>query len=157
MTRHFQLMLAAGCLLAFTAVVAAQSQEGGKVDVSGTWLMSVETPNGPGSASFTFKQEGERLSGQYRGAFGDAPVTGTVKGRDVEFSIKVEFQSTELTIVYTGVVDGEEMKGDMAVRGGGQEFKSTWTGKRQQALPAFLVALGVNAVLARAFPHSRAK
>ena len=135
MKKHFRLTLAAGCLLAFTAVVAAQSQEGGKVDVSGTWLMRVETPNGPGSASFTFKQECEKLSGQYKGVFGEAPVTGEVKGREVEFSIKVEFQSTELTIVYTGVVDGEEMKEDIAVRGRGQEFKGTWTGKRQQTTP----------------------
>ena len=133
MKRLFLLMLAAGCLLAIAAGVAAQSQEGVKVDMSGTWLMRVETPNGPGTASFTFKQEGEKLSGQYKGAFGEAPVTGTVQGRQVEFSIKVEFQSTELTITYTGVVDGDEMKGDMVVRGGGQEFKSTWTGKRQQA------------------------
>ena len=135
MKRHLSLMLAAGCLLAFAAGVAAQSQEGVKVDVSGTWLMSVETPNGASSASFTFKQEGEKLSGQYKGMFGEAPVTGKVQGREVEFSIKVEFQSTELTITYTGVVEGGEMKGDVAVRGGGQELKGTWTGKRQQTTP----------------------
>ncbi len=135
MKRHLPLMLGAGYLLAFTAVVGARSQEGVRVDVSGTWVLTVETPSGPGSARFTFKQDGETLTGQYKGAFGEAPVTGKVKGREVEFSIQVEFQSAELTISYTGVVEGEDMKGELAVRGGGQEVKGTWTGKRQQTLP----------------------
>jgi hypothetical protein len=128
---YASLILVSVCLLAFT-VVAVPSPQGDKVDVSGTWLLQVETAAGPGSPTFTFKQEGDSLSGDYRGAFGEAPVTGRVKGREVEFWIKVEVQGSELTVTYTGTAQGEEMKGTVLARSAEQEFTGTWTGKLQQ-------------------------
>src|SRR5262249_50860484 len=51
---------------------AAQSsgEKGGdKVDVTGAWSLTVETEAGSGNPSFNFKQEGEKLTGKYKGAF----------------------------------------------------------------------------------------
>src|SRR5262249_3632691 len=58
------------------APAAAPAPSGEKVDVSGAWSVTVETEAGSGNPSFTFKQEGEKLSGKYKGAFGEADLTG---------------------------------------------------------------------------------
>jgi len=106
---------------------ASAASSGGKVDVSGTWTAEVETPAGSGSPTFTFKQEGEKLTGQYKGALGEAPINGTVNGNEIKFSIKVSGQ-VEGTITYTGTVEKNSMKGTVqfAELGSG-----TWTAKRQ--------------------------
>src|SRR5678816_27545 len=54
-----------------------------QVDVTGTWDFQVETPQGSGTPVFTFKQEGEKLTGQYKGLLGEAALTGTVKGNEI--------------------------------------------------------------------------
>src|SRR4030095_11130796 len=83
-----------------------------KTDISGPWAFQVETPAGSGTPTFTFKQEGEKLTGQYKGAFGEAPVAGTVKGNKVDFSIKVQAQGQEATLTYSGAVEKDgTMKG----------------------------------------------
>jgi hypothetical protein len=100
-----------------------------KTDVSGAWAFQVETPAGSGTPTFTFKQEGEKLTGQYKGAFGEAPLTGTVKGNKIDFTIKIKAQDQDATINYTGTVDGDgTMKGTVSL---GDIGSGTWTAKRQ--------------------------
>jgi len=100
-----------------------------KIDVSGAWIFQVETPAGSGTPTFTFKQEGEKLTGQYKGTFGEAPLTGTVKGNKIDFTIKVQAQGQEATINYTGTVEKDgTMKGTVNL---GDIGSGTWTGKRQ--------------------------
>ena len=100
-----------------------------KIDVSGAWAFQVETPAGSGTPTFTFKQEGEKLTGQYKGAFGEAPLTGSVKGNKIDFAIKVEAQGQAATITYTGTVEKDgTMKGTVSL---GDLGSGTWTAKRQ--------------------------
>ena len=42
-----------------------------KVDVTGKWAANVETSAGSGAPNFTFKQDGEKLTGHYVGTFGE--------------------------------------------------------------------------------------
>lgn len=107
------------------ATVAAASD---KVDISGTWQFEVETAAGSGSPTFTFKQEGETLTGQYKGLLGEAPLTGTIKGNELKFSLKVNFQGTDVTVVYQGTVEKDRMKGTAAY---GDLGEAKWTAKRQ--------------------------
>ncbi len=97
------------------------------INVTGSWNFEVETGQGSGNPSFTFKQEGEKLTGRYKGTFGEADLTGTVKGEQIEFSIKVTGQM-EATIVYRGTTDGKTMKGKVAL---GELGEGTFTGKKQ--------------------------
>lgn len=100
-----------------------------KTDVSGVWNFQVETPAGSGTPTFTFKQEGEKLTGQYKGAFGEAPLTGTVKGNKIDFSIKVQAEGQQATLTYTGAVEKDgTMKGTVSL---GDLGSGTWTAKRQ--------------------------
>lgn len=98
-------------------------------NITGIWDFAVETSQGSGSPTFTFKQEGETLTGTYKGQFGEAPLTGTVKGPDVKFTVKVNAQGQDLSITYTGKIDGNSMKGTASF---GELGEGTWTGKRKQ-------------------------
>jgi hypothetical protein len=108
---------------------AAPPQAGG-TNITGVWNFTVETSAGSGSPTFTFKQDGENLTGTYKGQFGEAPLTGTVKGADIKFVIKVNAQGQDVTITYTGKVEGKDsMKGTASL---GDFGEGTWTGKRKQ-------------------------
>ena len=124
------------CLAAVAAVSAAllcgaavvQAGQAAKVDVTGKWACTVETSAGAGSPTFTFKQDGEKLTGHYVGTFGEADLTGTVKGADIKFSFSVDVQGTKLDETYTGTVDKDSMKGKVDIAGIGE---GTFAGKRQ--------------------------
>jgi hypothetical protein len=108
---------------------AAAAAPAEKTDVSGAWAFQVETPAGSGTPTFTFKQDGEKLSGQYKGAFGEAPLTGTLKGNKIDFTIKVQAQGQEATLNYTGTFEKDgTMKGTVNL---GEIGSGTWTAKRQ--------------------------
>ena len=71
-------------------------------DLSGTWSADVTLDAGSGTATFAFKQAGDKLTGTYTGVAGTADVTGTVKGSDVEWS----FQAAEVgQVSYKGKLD----------------------------------------------------
>ncbi len=111
------------------APAAPQATGGGAANISGVWNFAVETSQGSGSPTFTFKQDGENLSGTYKGQFGEAPLTGTVKGADVKFTVKVNAQGQDLTVTYAGKIDGKDsMKGTASF---GEMGEGTWTGKRK--------------------------
>lgn len=77
-------------------------------DISGKWTFEVVLDAGSGSPTFEFTQTGESLTGMYHGQFGDAKVTGTVKGDKVDFSFGGDLGSVK----YSGTLDGAaKMKG----------------------------------------------
>lgn len=95
-------------------------------DLTGTWAATVVLDAGSGTATFVFEQKGEALSGTYSGVLGQAKVTGTVKGNQVEWSFdggpagKVSFQ---------GALDGAtKMKGTAEY---GQLGKGTFTAEKK--------------------------
>jgi hypothetical protein len=105
----------------------AWAGQAGKLDVTGTWNFSVETEAGAGNPTFTFKQDGENLTGHYTGTFGEADVTGTLKGKDITFQFTGEIQGQQLTSIYRGTVDSPTaMKGTLEITGlGAGTFTAT--------------------------------
>jgi hypothetical protein len=87
---------------------AAQSTS---VYVSGAWAFAVEFGGGSGTPTMTFKQDGEKLTGQYVGQLGEAPLSGTIKGAAIEFTINLTFEGTAVSIQYAGTVEKASMKG----------------------------------------------
>ena len=117
----------AGDAAAAPSAPAAAAPSGDKTDVTGAWAFQIETPNGTGTPTFTFKQEGETLTGNYKGQLGEAPLKGTVKGNDITFMLKVKFQDMDFDITYTGKVAGSSMSGKAVL---GQLGEATWTAKK---------------------------
>lgn len=112
-------------LSAIAATAPAQSQQ---VDVTGTWLFEVQTSGGSGSPTFSFKQDGEQLTGRYHGQFGEAEVRGTVKGTAISFSFEVVVQGTAITVTYSGTVEKDTMRGKVNY---GDVAQGTFTAKRK--------------------------
>jgi hypothetical protein len=112
-----------------SAVAAAAQTANVKIDVSGTWNVEVPTGDTTATPVMTFKQEGEKLSGQYKGQLGELPVTGTVKGNAVEFSLDASIQGTAVHIVYSGTVEKDSMKGTVKL---GDLGDTTFTAKKKQ-------------------------
>jgi hypothetical protein len=98
-------------------------------NISGVWNFTVETPAGTGTPTFTLKQEGEKITGTYKGQLGEAPVSGTIKGSDVTLMIKVAPQGEEITVTYTGKVTGADTMGGKATFGSLGE--GNWSAKKK--------------------------
>jgi hypothetical protein len=95
-------------------------------DLTGTWSAAVVLDAGNGTATFNFKQTGEALTGTYTGTFGQAQVTGTVKGDQAEWS----FENDQVgKVAYKGVLDGAgKLKGSVTY---GQLGAGTFTAEKR--------------------------
>ncbi len=110
-------MLILGLMLCALTLAAA--------DISGTWSANVELDAGSGTATFVLKQEGDHLSGSYSGALGEAKVTGSVKGDEVEWSFETEDAGK---VVYKGKLEGaSKIKGTAEY---GQLGKGTFSAEK---------------------------
>ncbi len=116
-------------LLISMAVVGAlaSSAFAADADITGTWNMITETAAGPGSPKFTLKQSGKEVTGEYQGALGQAPVTGTVSGNSVALKFTVDVVGQSLTVTYEGTVEGNTMKGKVSL---GELGEGTFTGQK---------------------------
>jgi hypothetical protein len=109
-------------LLAMVTVCAALA-----ADISGNWEFSVDSDAGSGSPSFTFRQDGEKLTGTYSGALGEAKLAGTVKGDAIEFSF--EPSGANGVVRYKGKIESAtKMKGELDL---GDMGKGTWTATKR--------------------------
>ena len=119
--------------MALAIVVAAATAlpaQNARVDVTGTWVFTVQTDAGAGTPTVTLKQDGEKLTGHYSSQnLGEADLTGTVKGREIKFTFSADAQGTTLTVTYTGTIENKDsMKGSVDLGGMAQ---GTFTAKRQ--------------------------
>jgi hypothetical protein len=129
MTRmHARVATIGAVLILALGLSAARGAAQAKVNVTGKWAFNVETSAGAGAPTFTFKQDGEKLTGHYTGTFGEADLTGTVKGADITFSFTVDAQGNAIKETYTGTVDKDTMKGKLVIEGLGE---GTFSGKKQ--------------------------
>ncbi len=115
--------LAALALGASLAVPLSAADD--KVDVNGAWDAEVEIAGQTGTPSFVLKQEGEKITGRYKGQFGEAELKGKVKGKDVEWSFEV--QGAKIT--YTGKVEDKDTIKGMADYDG--QASGTFTAKKK--------------------------
>jgi hypothetical protein len=104
--------LLSSLILVFALILSSQAQS--KIDLSGTWVVDVQTDMGSGTPTFVLKQEGEKITGTYTGSLGEAPVTGTLKGNvlHLEFSIegnRITYDGTASATEITGKVNLADM------------------------------------------------
>jgi hypothetical protein len=109
------LSFASAFVLAATLVAQA-------ADISGKWTAQVPGRDGQTrETTFTFKAEGEKLTGTTSGRNGDVPITdGTVKGDAIAFTVVMNFNGQEVKLLYKGTVAGDEIKFTRQREGGDQ-------------------------------------
>jgi len=127
---HAALFVAVSVVLAARPVAAAGASD--LPDVAGTWALTVETSAGTGTPTVVFEQNGTRLTGTYRGRFGDQPLTGSLEGAAITFSFTVSGPMGSADVTYAGTVAGDEMSGTMRM---GERAGGRFTARRQQATP----------------------
>jgi hypothetical protein len=132
MSRVPAIVLAIGCLVLFAAAFQAKP-----VDVTGDWELAMEGgPGGgpPGGGDMppmvvTFVQKGEELEAKMMNPMGEEMKgTGKIVGNDIEFTfIMTGGPMGDMSIVHKGKVDGDTMKGTIAM---GDMGEMQWTAKR---------------------------
>jgi hypothetical protein len=118
-------MLKLICALALFASLALAA------DVSGTWQITVETSQGTGSPTVVFQQQGEKLTGTFTSQiFGEAKITGVVKGNAIEFGFEGEAGGQKIQVSYKGTIESATaMKGTAAYAG--FDEKATWSATKK--------------------------
>jgi hypothetical protein len=108
MMRKMGLLSLAFFLLAFAAA-AAVTQE---TDVSGGWVLTIQSPRGPMTIDARFVQEGTKLTVTMTGPRGgESSGEGTIQGQTVHWSVTRSTGGGERTVVYSGTVKGTTMSG----------------------------------------------
>jgi hypothetical protein len=122
--RKFLLVLA---LLALFVTVAASQQPPDQrppVNVAGKW--TIYSTGGPKNRTETkfveIKQEGNKLSGHFKGPYQSGGIEGTIEGHHIVFHTK-----THQILNFRGHFDGDAIKGTWGTRG----MPGEWEARRQ--------------------------
>jgi hypothetical protein len=127
MTRKF---LGTGMLLLATSLFSLRAQE---ISVAGEWELVAGTQKGDVAWKVAFAQTGETLEVTMTGPRGnEVKGQGTLKGDAIDWSIRVSTPRGEIDIVYTGVVAGEAITGEVKR---GNIGTAQWSAKRKTAAP----------------------
>ena len=123
-------LLAAASLVTTATVAATPSvaiAAAPSADINGTWTTSFDSQVGTQTYTYTFKVEGETLTGHAKSNLGEGGLSGTVDGDKVTFVENLDYQGQALAITYTGqIVSANEIKFKRDVAGaGGEEFTAT--------------------------------
>ncbi len=110
--------------------VAATAQG---LDLSGEWVLTVESPNGTGERQVTFVQDGDALSGEISSSRAAGELTGTVDGDKVTFVAVVQLEGGAFDITYTATVTGDEMEGSVDF---GSYGSGSFKGRRVKPAPS---------------------
>jgi hypothetical protein len=98
-----RLFLAGFVLMAASAFAA---------DIDGKWSGNVDTPGGAIPIGFALKADGAALTGTMTGPDGAELkiADGKVDGNKVSFNVTIDFGGMPITLAYTGVVSGSDLK-----------------------------------------------
>ena len=114
----------------WAAGVAARPVPAAPAKVAGEWNVILELSSIRGTPRLALKQDGEKVTGVYIGRYGESPLEGTVREKEIEFTVRLNAEGTETSGYFTGVVDGDKMGGAVEFEGAGE---GTWTATRVPA------------------------
>ncbi len=99
-------------------------------NVAGQWSVSLELGSIVGHPTLDLKQDGEKLTGTYRGRYGAAPLEGAVKEQQIGFTVTMNAEGQEVSGYFSGTVEGDRMSGSVEFEGAGE---GTWSATRTPA------------------------
>jgi len=118
-------LLTTGFLLGLLALTALAA------DVTGKW--TAEMPGRGGqtrTTTFTFKVDGNMLTGTVSGFRGEMPISeGKIDGDQISFTQTMEFNGNTMKLLYKGTISGDEIKFTRQ-REGGEGRTQEFTAKR---------------------------
>jgi hypothetical protein len=90
-------------------------------NVAGTWKVSVTGGAGNAEQTIILQQDGNKITGTFKGPRQSGPLEGTVEGKNISFHV-----ATRVPLDYKGTVDGDTMKGTLM----GNGKAGDWAAKR---------------------------
>jgi hypothetical protein len=101
-------------------------------DVNGKWTAQVPGRQGnTQETTFTFKVEGDKLTGTISGRQGDTPIAdGKISGDEISFTVTRERQGATIKQLFKGKVAGDEIKFTRTTEGGQGNQPLEFTAKR---------------------------
>ncbi len=112
-------------LLAISVLAVVVSGEPAKV--AGKWNVTLQLESITGHPVILLKQDGEKLTGTYEGRYGPSELKGSVKEKEIEFTVSFVAEGMHTEGTFGGTVDGDSMSGDCAFEGAGE---GTWSATR---------------------------
>ena len=105
---------------------AKKTAEGeAKVDITGTWDVVVDSPDGQQLVTLVLTQNGNELTGEFQSEFGDSPlIDGSVNDNEVNFIIEFNMADQFFELVFQGLVEGNTIEGTIDL---GPMGSATWT------------------------------
>lgn len=119
-------------MVTFAAVlVLAGAALAWAANIDGKWVAQVPGRQGQTQEqTFTFKADGEKLTGTVTTQRGEAPISdGMIKGDEISFTQTFEMQGNSVKVIYKGKISGDEIKFTRA-REGGSQPPTEFTAKR---------------------------
>ena len=97
---------------------------GQPANVAGTWKITVTGESGSADQTIVLKQDGNKITGTFRGPRQSGSLEGLIDGNRITFHV-----NTRISLDYKGTVDGDCMKGTMTAKGKSGE----WTATREKS------------------------
>ena len=98
-------------IIVLAMLVAALVLTASAADVTGQWKTSFMTPMGPEHYTFTFKVEGDKVTGTATSDRGPTPIQGgLLKAGVLTFTEILAVQGQKIPMKYTGKFSGDEIK-----------------------------------------------
>jgi pimeloyl-ACP methyl ester carboxylesterase len=131
---------------------AGARSPGQATNLSGEWAFSVNMARYSFEETFVLTQEGEKLTGTYKGGFGEKTITGTVKGNQVVVVVEVVRERRNVKATYTGTIESaSQMIGRLQYVDDPDDPRGWWT-----AVPAAVAAARRQAVTSATPPARKA-
>ena len=125
-------LIALAAILALAVPVLAQAPAPQKTpDVSGVWLVTMQSPQGEMTQEATFTQDKEALKISMTSPMGtDMKGEGTIKGQELQWNLTISTPNGEFTLGFKAKLDGDAMTGDVQM---GDFGSSTFTAKKKKS------------------------
>ena len=116
------------CLVVIASLSAGFSGSRVQPRVAGEWAIALKFVAGEARHTAIFVQNGDSLSGQYKGLFEEGTLSGLVQGDRIDFSARISHEATSIVYHYSGKIEGETMKGTVEM---GEYWTAEWTAVRK--------------------------
>lgn len=98
-------------------------------DISGTWEITYQTPEGEFALEMSIEQDGENIKVTMEGMQGEEMVgEGTFKDNKAEWSVTISTPNGDFTINYSGTLEDDILSGEAEM---GDYGSMEWTAKKK--------------------------
>ena len=121
----FSVVMLAVCL----AGAGTAQEKAEPANVAGEWAITIDFISGAGNHTAIISQDGEKLSGDYKGQFLESELSGTIEVNKIDFSAHLDYMRWGVNFHYKGTVDGDTIKGTVEMD---EYWSAPFTAKRKK-------------------------